>query len=803
MTRWTMKHLPFTLLFLLIISGICIAQSEEEEALPTLEEMTLPTAEQLLNDPPKDWVVLNTGGVLTVESVNPRPDTLALRQAEIEAKEEERRRLPVEQRDRLSREIDDLNQFFVSLPNVQGNPEFKFPLRRIVEIIHHEDLMIRRIKELLKVDEINPALELLTRLQRTRSDWPGLNEVYIDLLFVDTRIRVDNGDYSSSLMLIDELLEKDKTYGGIPELAGRAISGLTQAAIDRNDYLSAQFYLSWLENRFPNHSVYDQFSGQLSQKVESILAKADEAGQTGEHREAAKLVDEAVSIWPRTPGLRGPHRVHSERFQRLKVGVIDAPGECDAYFIEGPADRRKAELTELNLFEVDRLRDGTAYYWTRFFDEWEPTDLGREMRFKLKQFRQPYEMQAIVSVTDIVTHLINRLNPDHPNFDERLSAYVNSVEVISPTEFSLAFKRVPPRIEPLLAQITVGNLNEDEAIGPITDPGGFRMVDEADDQTVYLRKLSEPEGLQKYHVAEVLEQKYESYEKAAQGLVRGEVSMLPELPDRIIRRMQADEAFMKKFFVLQYMMPETHVLQFNPASTVLRNRELRTALAYAVNRERLLREVVLQDPKMAHGRLATTPFFASNPGRNLLVEPRRHDLSAAVAMLLASKKQLKDGIPPLTMIVAPGPVEEEVARDIARVWNKIGLQVNLVYAHEPKPASWDILYRRTQIPEPLVQMWPFLSLQPRAKLSDLDHYPDWLKQELVQLDRTSDQSRAITALQTLHRHLWYDTSVFPLWELDRFVVIRKNVQGFPQRPLHCYDRIDRWTIDAWYETELP
>lgn len=798
----SMKY--FSLLLLVLVNAsVVFAQPEIEEELPTLEAMQLPTVKQLLTETPKDWIVLNTGGVLTVESLVPRPNTLELRQADIEEVEAERRKAPADEREKYIDKIKELNTMYVSLPDVQGNPEFKLPLRQIVEVIHHEDLMIRRIDKALEENQIDDALELLNRLRRNWESWPGMDEAQVKIIYMDAKYRIEAGNAVNSLMLLDEVYRLNKAYPGLSALAGEAIQQILEKALAKNDFLQAQFYLNWMRQRFKDHPVYQKFSSQLAAQAQQLITKANSASSQGNAAAASELVDEAARVWPLSQELRGPHRTFTERFQRLKVGVVDLPGNGVAYFAPTAADLRKSRVTGLTLFELDRLRDGTAYYRTRFFDEWEPTDLGREMKFTLKRYRQPYEMQQILTTAEIGPLILNRLNPSHPDYDERISSYVESLEIHSPLEFSLSFRRVPPRIEPLLAGIRVDISEEDIEAAGLLDAGGFQTVAADESQIVYGRKIPEPDGLPKYHVAQIIEQRFESYEKAAQALRRGDVSMVPNFPDWIIRRLQNDEEFMKEFFIIPYQLPETHLLQFNPESIPLRNGELRTAIAYAVNREKILEEIVLRDPKKANGQIVTTPFLSSNPGRNILVEARRYDLSAALAMLLASRKQLKDGIPTLTMIIAPGPTEEEVAAEMAAVWRKVGLKIIIVKAGDPRPENWDIIYRSVQMVEPLVEIWPFLTISDRARLDDLRKYPDWLKQELVQLDRTSDQSRAISAMQTLHRHLWSDTAVFPLWELQKFMVVRKNIQGYPRNLMHCYDQIDRWTIDAWYQTELP
>jgi hypothetical protein len=55
-------------------------------------------------------------------------------------------------------------------------------------------------------------------------------------------------------------------------------------------------------------------------------------------------------------------------------------------------------------------------------------------------------------------------------------------------------------------------------------------------------------------------------------------------------------------------------------------------------------------------------------------------------------------------------------------------------------------------------------------------------------------------MQDLHRLLWGDVYCIPLWEVDEFLVVRKNIRGFPPAPVHCYHNVDRWTVEAWYPT---
>ncbi|MCA9079808.1 MAG: hypothetical protein KDA58_04585 [Planctomycetaceae bacterium] len=786
---------------------------EQSDPIFNLEDMQVPSVDECLNGIGRDWVILTTDKVYVVESIVPRPNTLDRRKRLLEQKLDERRTVSAENRDKLIQEIDDLQYLYVSLPNASGNPERRLPIRVIKEIVHHEDLMLRRLNLLLDEQNIELALELLNRLERTWEAWPGVDAAHNRLLMVDGEYRIGQQNYEGALAVLRELYARSKNYPQLSQRYGHAIDQLVAAALAQQDYQRAFFYLDDLTGRFTDHPVFQKYDAQLSQQVRELIAQATAAAGQGDHRAATMLVEEGARVWPRTAELAPAYRQYAERFQRLHVGVVDRPGAGQAFFLPTPADVRKRSLNLLPLFELNRMRDGTAYYRTRFFDEWEPYDLGRRMKFTLRQFRQPSDLHNVITVADVVTPLLRRLEPTHPDNDERLASYIDSISVLSPLEFMIEFRRVPPRVEPLLSGVLLKanqqlaaeaeDASDPTLIGPLSNPGGFDESAVPAGQFGMERTLPEPDGLPLFHVAELVEHQYENHEDAIQGLMRGDVSMLVDLPDLLVRRMQEDEGFLQQFEVQQLDLPRTQVIQFNPQSKPLRVRELRRGLAYAVDRQRMLKDFVLQDEQMRHGRIVTGPFPSNSPARHVLVKERRYDLSSAIAMKVAAMKVLKGDIPKLRFVVEPGPIQMATATEMARIWNRIGIPVEVIEGTQPAPEDWDMMFRSIQLVEPIVQIWPFLTISERAQLSDLDHYPDWLKQELVELDRTSDQSRAMTKMQELHRHLWDDAANIPLWELDQFRVVRKTIVGFPPRAMHCYDGIEQWVCQPWYAGGQP
>jgi hypothetical protein len=199
------------------------------------------------------------------------------------------------------------------------------------------------------------------------------------------------------------------------------------------------------------------------------------------------------------------------------------------------------------------------------------------------------------------------------------------------------------------------------------------------------------------------------------------------------------------------------------------------------------------------------PFPSNSRANAVGVEPRAYDPYAGLALILAARNSLKSAkvieadLPQLRMLVPPDTVIRAAADKIVDGWGRIGVDVQIIpdddltaYAE----GRWDLIYRRVQMTEPAVQLWPFLTLQGTARIDDLAPFPDWLKQEIVALDRASDYSRAEDRVQALHRHLSLEAALIPLWEVNQYTLYRKNLRGFPVQPIHCYDNLDEWVRES-------
>ncbi len=912
-------------------------EPSDEAPLPKKEELlkNLPSKADLLTKPPFDWIVLQKSDeVLIVKPVQPRPRTLQILKDKREEflKPPTLKRLPNESadqfRERSKQAFDEARKqrekfesIEVELPDStkvseeQDDSSYRLNVEKLVhEIIYHEDLMLKRVDLLLEARELEDAYELLLALDRRHPGWPGYDERLNRFLLIDAQSKFARGDTEPAFVLLEQMhkrvkaainsMDKSLRYQtmGI-DLAkcqaelGKVIDALIEPAVKARDFRQARYHLARLLRLEPEHPNAAAWKERLTAETNQLLGEAAQASAAGQHQRAMNLAEQAALVWPATPSLKNAHRQFCSRWPTLKVGV---PLVVPASFpFATEADRRRERLTRLPLFEPARI-DGGARYRSRFLESWEPTDLGRQAVFTLRSSRSTWESSPIVTASAAVSALLERLQPESPRYDERLASFIDGIAVRGPSEFSVRFSRIPVRTEALFNF----PLGTDEVSSQELDQR-FRVLSQEGRTTTLRRTYLEPDKVLQRHVAEIDEIAYDSPEKAVQGLLRGEVSMLPNAPVWQLDKLTKDG----RFFVRKYAVPQTHLIQFHPQSRPLRSAELRRAMLYSLDRSQVLREIVLRDltvrtlreplkkanvpaklppdtgltydePKAElvwnglsitdaesrqftqlsndaeyrkalqslfkksqpdRGHVVTAPYATNLSAYGPLVSPREADAALAFALATAARKGLGGQLPTLRMICEPEPVAQAAAKRLIEEWKRI-IKVELITLAVVQPAErprdavelipadrlpaasgqdvvtapgaanektqpaqndapWDLAYRTVRMTEPMMELWPLLSLDTVASVQSVRYLPDWLRQGLIDLDRTADWTTTVQTLHELHRQLADTVQLIPLWEVDDALVFRKTIRGIPDLPLHPYQDLEFWISEPWYPTD--
>ncbi|MGE5193926.1 MAG: ABC transporter substrate-binding protein [Deltaproteobacteria bacterium] len=792
---------------------------DDEPPLPTIDKMELPSFQRLMKGPPVDWIVMHSKKVLEVEPLYPRPGTLD----DIDQKIRKATRKVGDPPESETAKRKRLALSYLPITLMEGEErDYKLHIKFIKEIVYYDDLMLKRVDQLLDDRKVRQAYELLTALEERQESWPGVVPRKERLLFVEAAVRLDERQPQHALALLEALHERNREYAGLEAEFGTVGDRLISAALESDDPRAARYFLRRIARRFPNHKVVKDGTARMMQSTRELLAQAAAAERAGQVEVALDAAERAARVWPELPEVLPVYNRLAGRFQRLRAGVVDLPGAAPerAPVLLASAERRRRGLTETPLFQPARFEKEARLvrYETRFFNEWEPTELGHSVLFRLRPWRAAGESLSLVTAASLAGTLGRRLDPRGAWYDARFAAAVESLEVRSPFEMLVRFRQVPLRPEALFAFVPPPASSDDRSAfesdadpaashaGAPPDTWPFELQSVDDRRAVYRRTTPEPESSADRHVAEVVEVGYESHEKVIQGLLRGEVSFVPRVPASAVRSL-SDRS---EFFSQRYALPTTHVLQFNPHCRALSARTVRRALVYALDRRRILEEVFLHEAAGRLGRQTSAPWPTASYAysRRRDVEPHKYDPPLAFSLAKSAEKEMGGKLPVLKLLSSAEPEVQAAVRLLVEQWRAAGMEVQPAVAPaaalpEDGAGDWDILYRTETIAEPLVELWPFLALTASTETSALGHLPTWLRQELLDLDRVGDWERAERLLHRLHKQFWAEVHLIPLWEIDDVMVYRKNIRGVPERPAGPYQRIERWKIEPWYARESP
>jgi ABC-type transport system substrate-binding protein len=632
--------------FLLAVSLITLASSArtygqaderpDRTAFPTLEEMQLPSTATLMNDDPFDWVVLKDDQtVIVVEPLYPRPDTLARRDEERRELEKIRRRTEAERK-----RLDELR--FLTL-NLSGDvlTEYRLPVSSVERVILHEELILQRVDQLLDAGDIRQSYDLLLAVDRSLPDWPPAVPRFERLLLTEAKQRSDAGDIYAALALLDELARRNIDNAVLPVRFGELTSPMIEDALRQNDYGKARYLISRIRTHFPQHQVVQKFSQQIESLASQKLQEAQALADGGQHAAAAAAARESAAIWPPAGTARATYSRLISRHQVLRVGVDAFADEQNVFPMPLPAEARSDELTMVLLFEPNTA-DELTYFRSSFFEKWDPSDLGREVVFTLRETRPYWQSQPVLTANQIADAIARRLDVRDPLFDPRLASFVSEFSVRSPTELRIRFSRVPLSIEALFRfPIVVDGPPDDTA------PEGrdvllstrFQRIDTDNTTQAYRRVIPEPDGLDnvQYHVAEVVERKFADRQLMLQSMIRGELEYIPSLKPWEIDAFRAASGFQ----TVQHAIPHSHVIVFNPLSESNTSAQLRRCMSFAIDRQGILSNIVLRDSEMKYGRVSSSPWHQSSYATNHVIEPPRYDIRLAYALRFAAERQLQ------------------------------------------------------------------------------------------------------------------------------------------------------------------
>lgn len=819
-------------------SSSAIAQDEKEklpEGFVYKESLKIPSVKEILESTPFDWVVMESGRVAITSPIPHRPFAIRKqndRIKELSKKIESFRISDPDKAETYRQEKAMLDFLYFEVPAIVEEEEsvFKVLTSKIEKVVHFEDMILQRIDLLIEENDFRTAFDLLLFLtrkgeelknERKKADqdgllpsmetkrnqkgefdlWPGILKREYAIAFVEAKSLIDQNQLELALIKLEDLFNRQSKYEGLDRLTGQVADKLISQSVSKDDFRKARHFLNRIKSMFPQNKSVVSWSKKLSDTAVGLIKQASQLKSKGEPVGGVDLLRKAIEVWPSQKGLENLHNREASRNQILHVGVLDLALPPQHSFLWTDAQTRYNSLTKIPLFQVNDVSDGSPHYRSRFFEEWTPTDLGRELTFQLRTERQPWEAHPLITSDVIISQLQNRLNPKSTSYDERLDFFVKGVRTQSPSKFIVELDYVPVRPETLLK---TNALNPQSVDGEDKSSQRFPLISQTDSEVRFRRALAEPDKNRDFHVMEIREHLYPNIKRAIQAVNRREIHCLPYVPIKGISRLKDDP----KYFVVQYSQPRTHVIQFDPQSPVYQSKALRKALRLSLDREKIMNEVFMdevnsEDILNQNGRVVTAPYATTHAAYNRLIKPKEYAPIAARALLISAftsreeEKTKIEPIPPIRLL-CPEQIEiQEAAKKIIAAWRLIGLKARIVNWSKgiSEPGSWDLVYRAMRMNDPQSELWPFLTMQNRSRTKDLDILPQWLRVEIMEMDSANNWNEADKRLQNLHSHLASESMSVPLWELEEYMLFHRNVREFQKQPLQTYDRVDQWVIE--------
>src|SRR5579863_311812 len=341
---------------------------EEDEPLPTIDKMEQPSFQRLMQGPPVDWLVLHTKKVIVAEPVSPRPGSLE--DIDQRTKRLMRRAGDLPESDDAKRKR--LEMYYLPVTLLEGEDrEYKLHVKWIKEIVYYEDLMLRRVDQLLDDRKVRQAYELLVALEEREATWRGIVPRRERLLFTESVVKLDERQPQQALALLEALHERNSKYNGLEAQFGIVIDRLISLAQAAADQREARYFLRRLARRYPNHQTVKEWTARLMQETRELLDKAALSERSGHVEEALDIAETAARVWPELPEVLPVYNRLANRFQRLRVGVIDLPENehanafADAQRVDpqtapvvlSAAEHRRRMLTQTCLFEPARFEN--------------------------------------------------------------------------------------------------------------------------------------------------------------------------------------------------------------------------------------------------------------------------------------------------------------------------------------------------------------------------------------------------------------------------------------------------------------
>ena len=684
---------------------------------------------------------------------------------------------------------------------------FEVSWQSIRAVVFFEEVLMTEAKRLTEEGKFDDAFDYYARLLREYPALPGLNEAANDFLRRNAVQLFQSQQLDRALAVLTSLYERQPNTPGLLAAVDAVCGKMIEQQLRDKNYSAARGVLDLWQQKFsvldsPNAAAWEQRFAAAAQR------QVNEARQNLADKKyvaARKAIGRARDIWPE---YEPAHQLLAD-LQRenpsVSVGVFEASPRRPVRRIDDWASLRASRLLEPTITEIISFGSEGGVYRSRY-GEWVPDERGMRLSLKLANPAGPQDEHA-PSADFIARFFLNMADPTRPEYKSDFAAVLAGVSVEGTEWVHLDWKRPHVRPEALLQlPLTKLAIDDDgrETIETIT-PAAWDVAD-SEPGSMALNAIPTTNGPQPW-LRTIVEQTMPDDQTAVAALLHGEIDVLDRVPPWQLERLRAA----KGIRVESYKLPTVHVLVLNPAKALSRQREFRRALCFGIQRDRIVKQVLLGGAEVPGFTVLSGPFPAgqsfNDPVRyayNNQLEPRPFEprLAAVLATVAWSKVLDPKGqgnielspMPKLVLAHPTDPVARVACETIQLQLAKAGIPIKLVEFTADEllagKVDYDLRYAELAVWEPVADA---RALFGPGGLAGALASP-YLTATLRELDEATNWKDVRAKLAEIHDIAHHDLPLVPLWQTVNFFAYRTAVHGIGESPISLYQNVDRWRV---------
>ncbi|HWE38192.1 MAG TPA: ABC transporter substrate-binding protein [Isosphaeraceae bacterium] len=803
--------------------------------LAVVKQQGEPSQEDLLRGAPFDRITLTDGKSYAIQPVSPRPLPPPKAQAAPAAKKAETKKgdgeviVPGEapkddpKKDEAPppEDEEDKSQELVIHLLVNrtggGSLDFKVQRKNIRSIEYFEDMLLAKGDRLMAAKEYSRAFEHYLACKVQNPKWPGIDDRVNRLLFEEGSEALETDRGEQGLLLLRDLEGRKPDYPGLTEKLAGAYAIQIQKAFDAGSFARARRFLHEMEQFSPN-------APQVREARQRFIAKARSIADTAPKDEGIERADalaEALRIWPTLEGAPEQFEAAFRAFPTLDVAVADLSHSvvrnvrCPAPWVRTPADARVSKLIYLPILSHDDEAAAQGKDAGQLAAGLDVAALGQRLTLRVKKGIPWADGTRNVSAIDVARTLSDRTDPRSPGYNARWADLLDRIEIADESTLEIRLTRAPLRAESwLLGPVGPAHAawdgwvtTADAGRQPVGD-GPFRWEQSSPNVASY-RVLESPSAAAPKGVVPKLrrirERRLPNTAAALGAFARGEVALLEYVPSDRAKGL----AKSKGIKVGTYKHPTMHLIALDARNPVLRDRNLRRGLSYAIDRKALLEETVLKDKADEKDNVvADGPFPVGSYANARDVKPLEFNALLARMLVTAATAEQNLGSIRLKFEYPALPDAQQVAPKVAEAFRKAGVTIDLIERpvaelEEELRAGrrFDLAYRCVRVAEPAFEagglICPGYDAPPQADgLAAVASAR--VLELLLHLEHAPDLPTARDILTRLDRDSRDELPILPLWQVHDHYAWHDRLKGPAEAAETLYQDVDKWEISPWF-----